>query len=153
MALKDRYSTISEVAKELEVSRQTVYRWVADHQIPAEKVGGVTLIKKTDVKRYIDRQETETGAKMLDRHISDAFRRKFGYSNEDKMERIDEEDHIGYRVTHKNGKSEIVRASGVTVTVHMAGVDKDFSILDVILHDTSKTEEIQKEQEKKEKAK
>ena len=46
MALKDEYFTISEAAKDIGVTRQTISRWIIERNIPAEKVGRVTLIKK-----------------------------------------------------------------------------------------------------------
>ena len=47
MAIKDLYFTISEAAKELDVSRQTVYRWIADSKMTTEKIGGVILVDKS----------------------------------------------------------------------------------------------------------
>ncbi len=54
MALKDTYFTISEAANELNISRQTLYRWIADSKIATEKIGGVILVKKDDVRAYVD---------------------------------------------------------------------------------------------------
>ena len=38
MAIKDVYFTMAEAAKELNVSRQTIYRWIADKKFPIEKM-------------------------------------------------------------------------------------------------------------------
>ena len=51
MALKDMYYTISEAARELGVSRQTIYRWIADGKVPTEKIGGVMLVEKAAISR------------------------------------------------------------------------------------------------------
>ncbi len=50
MALKDEYFTISEAAKDIGVTRQTISRWIAELDIPVEKIGRVTLIKREDLK-------------------------------------------------------------------------------------------------------
>ena len=50
MALKDEYFTISEAAKDIGVTRQTISRWITERDIPVEKIGRVTLIKKEDLK-------------------------------------------------------------------------------------------------------
>jgi len=52
MAIKDMYYTVSEAAKELDTSRQTIYRWIANNKIPIEKIGGVVLVEKKAVDEY-----------------------------------------------------------------------------------------------------
>ncbi len=52
MAIKDEYFTISETAKELGVTRQTISRWVAKGKITTEKIGRERLIKKEDIEKY-----------------------------------------------------------------------------------------------------
>ncbi len=52
MALKDNYLPIQQAAKELGVTRQTISRWIAKKHVPAERVGGVTLIKKDDLGEF-----------------------------------------------------------------------------------------------------
>jgi len=52
MALKDKYLTITEAAKRLGVTRQTISRWIAKKYVAAEKVGRQTLIHKSDLYRY-----------------------------------------------------------------------------------------------------
>ncbi len=52
MALKDKYVTISEAARELWVTRQTISRWIRKGKIVAEKIGRETLIKKKDLYQY-----------------------------------------------------------------------------------------------------
>jgi excisionase family DNA binding protein len=46
MALKDEYFTISQAAKELATTRQTVARWIESGNMPAEKVGREKLIPR-----------------------------------------------------------------------------------------------------------
>ncbi len=52
MALKDEYLTVSQAAEELEVTRQTISRWIAKKFIPVERVGRVALLKKEDLRKY-----------------------------------------------------------------------------------------------------
>jgi excisionase family DNA binding protein len=51
MTLKNKYFTISEAARESEVTRQTISRWVREGKLPAEKIGRETLIKKVDLRK------------------------------------------------------------------------------------------------------
>ncbi len=53
MALKDQYMTISQAAKYLGVTRQTVSRWLSAGELSAEKVGRERLIPKGEVYSFI----------------------------------------------------------------------------------------------------
>ena len=46
MALKDKYTTISEAAKEMGVTRQTISRWIKEGKLDGEKIGREILIEK-----------------------------------------------------------------------------------------------------------
>jgi len=50
MALKDSYCTISEAAKDLGGTRQTISRWIRQGKISGEKIGREMLIKKSDLR-------------------------------------------------------------------------------------------------------
>ncbi|MFC1897551.1 helix-turn-helix domain-containing protein [Chloroflexota bacterium] len=52
MALKDEYLTISQGAKELGVTRQTISRWIKEGKIPAEKIGRETIIEREALRKY-----------------------------------------------------------------------------------------------------
>lgn len=65
MAIKDRYWTISEAAKQFNVTRQTISRWIADGKISVEKVGRETLIKKKDLHQYHRRRLSEAAAESI----------------------------------------------------------------------------------------
>ena len=65
MALKDNYLTISEAAKQLKVTRQTISRWIAKGYVPAEKIGRETLIKKKDLHQYHRRRLSEAAAESI----------------------------------------------------------------------------------------
>jgi excisionase family DNA binding protein len=47
--LKDRYMTISQAAKELGITRQTVSRWIREGKIEAEQVGREKLIGRENL--------------------------------------------------------------------------------------------------------
>jgi excisionase family DNA binding protein len=64
MALKENYLTISEVAKELKVTRQTVSRWIRDGKIEAEQVGREKLINKRSLTRFLQKKVDELCKKM-----------------------------------------------------------------------------------------
>lgn len=65
MALKDEYFTVSQAAKELKVTRQTISRWVAKKYVPAERVGRLALIKKKDLQKYRSWKIAETAADAI----------------------------------------------------------------------------------------
>ena len=52
MALKDKYFTISEATKELNVTRQTISRWIKEGKLHGEKIGRETLIDKEECRKY-----------------------------------------------------------------------------------------------------
>lgn len=52
MALKDEYMTVSQAAKALGVTRQSVSRWIGEGKFTAEKVGRQKLIAKKDIDSF-----------------------------------------------------------------------------------------------------
>lgn len=53
MALKDSYYTVSQAAKELGVTRQSVSRWLNEGILSAEKVGREKLIPRMEVFSFM----------------------------------------------------------------------------------------------------
>jgi excisionase family DNA binding protein len=118
MALKNTYFTISEAAKELGVSRQTVYRWIEDEKIPKEKIGGVILVRKQAIRNFMRKKGRESFFQYMDSRLEGAIRKEFGFKSEDSLEEIKGgEDYEAYLVTHKDGSQEKVRFSGVEITM------------------------------------
>jgi len=78
MALKDKYLTISQAAKELKVTRQTISRWIAKKYVTVERVGRVALIKKEDLYKYHRRKLSEAAAdsiiELYTATVADIFR-------------------------------------------------------------------------------
>jgi len=109
MAIKNMYYTISEAAEELDTSRQTIYRWIANNKIPTEKIGGVVLIEKTVVDKYAEDRFMESMMGMFDRIAFDALRQQLGYTDKDHIERFDNEgEKLVFLVTHEDGTKEKV---------------------------------------------
>mgnify|MGYP000901098059 FL=1 len=49
----EKWSSLEEIAEHLGVSKDTVYRWIADKQMPAHKVGKLWKFKITEVDEWI----------------------------------------------------------------------------------------------------
>ena len=50
MTLRDNYCTISEAAKELGVTRQTISRWIRQGKLSGEKIGREIIIRKSELR-------------------------------------------------------------------------------------------------------
>jgi len=142
MALKDVYYTISEAAKELNVSRQTLYRWIADNKIQVEKIGGVTLIEKPKVVEYGVKKFYESAYQVMDSRCIDQIRKQYGYSNEDKIVRIEpEDDYLVYLVTRKNGRQEKIKIGDVEVAISVSREQGGVKVTDLKFKEVIKEEE------------
>jgi len=115
MAIKDRYWTISEAAKQFKVTRQTISRWIAEGKIPTEKVGREILIKKKDLSEFYRKRLYESAAdSIIDLYLATAeeYCREKGYINENTptahAEFFDENDKTGilYKLTNED-KTEV----------------------------------------------
>lgn len=73
MALKDKYFTISEAARQLGVTRQTVSRWIGDSRLAGERIGRETLIKKADVYEYQKKRIVDNAAREIVAMINGIF--------------------------------------------------------------------------------
>ena len=107
MGIKDIYLTISETAKELNVSKQTIYRWLAENKFPSEKIGGVVLIDKKSVLEYKTQQRDKSFFEVMAANIEGFLRKEYKYGKEDEF--IDsgvEDDYLTYIVKRENGKFE-----------------------------------------------
>ena len=80
MALKDEYLTISQAAKELKVTRQTISRWIAKKYVSVERVGRVALIKKEDLQKYrmwkLSEAASDSIMALYTATVGDVFREK-----------------------------------------------------------------------------
>lgn len=48
----ERYLSKAEVAERFGVARRTVQRWIAEHQLPAIRIGGVLRISEADLRAF-----------------------------------------------------------------------------------------------------
>ena len=150
MALKDKYFTVSEAAKELGVSRQTMYRLLTDAKIPTEKVGGVKLVTKKTIRKYKRKRESESFKKTMDAWAITEIKTKLGYTDKDNVERVDnEKEHMVFIATREDGSQEKVLVGGLKLTFQIKAQDEDGPELsDIHLEDISRTESKQPEHKK-----
>lgn len=113
MALKDKYLTISEFAKELGVTRQTVSRWIKGHKLSAEKIGREVLIKKRELSRFPRHKLSVMFAKEMDVQFIKFIRSHYGYSEDDKIEPIGDD----FVVTKSDGTCDVVQILEGSITV------------------------------------
>ena len=65
--MEDRWLSVDEIAAYLGIKRDTVYKWIADKQMPAHKVGRLWKFRKEDVDDWVrqdkaaDKQRESTG--------------------------------------------------------------------------------------------
>ena len=51
--MEDRRQSVDEIAAYLEVTRDTVYHWIAKRAMPAHKVGRLWKFKKDEVDTWV----------------------------------------------------------------------------------------------------
>jgi excisionase family DNA binding protein len=50
---EDRWHSVEEIAAHLGIKRDTVYKWVARHHLPAHKVGRLWKFRKAEVDDWV----------------------------------------------------------------------------------------------------
>jgi excisionase family DNA binding protein len=115
MALKDNYITITEAAKQLGVTRQTISRWISKGYVPGEKIGRETLIKKKDLYKYHNWRLSEAAADSVIALINaklDEYLRKEGYINADeRFMGVEESKYQGLLVKKTDGTVRSIELS------------------------------------------
>jgi excisionase family DNA binding protein len=84
VALKDSYFTITQAARELGVTRQTISRWIELGKLTAEKVGRETLIAKQEFNKpefKIQKMRTSV-AKQFNKKLLASIKTECGYEDE-----------------------------------------------------------------------
>jgi excisionase family DNA binding protein len=70
--MPEQWVAVDEVANHLGVSRDTVYRWVENKDLPAHRVGRVWRFKLSQVDQWVEQQsatdDQREGAKDDRRH-------------------------------------------------------------------------------------
>jgi excisionase family DNA binding protein len=49
----ERWSSVDEVCEHLGVTRDTIYRWIAERRMPAHRVGRLWKFKLSEVDRWV----------------------------------------------------------------------------------------------------
>jgi excisionase family DNA binding protein len=55
----ERWSSVEEICEHLGVSRDTIYRWIADRGMPAHRIGRLWKVKLSEVEARV-RTKPET---------------------------------------------------------------------------------------------
>lgn len=53
----EKWSSLEEIAKHIGVSKDTIYRWIANKQMPAHKVGKLWKFKISEVDEWVVKGE------------------------------------------------------------------------------------------------
>jgi len=53
----DEYLTIPQIARETGVALMTVYHWVWQRKLPAEKIQGLWRVKREDLEKFLQKRE------------------------------------------------------------------------------------------------
>ncbi len=62
MAIKEPWVKVEEVAAHLGVSKDTVYRWIDERNLPAHKVGRLYRFKITEIDDWVTNSVTSDDA-------------------------------------------------------------------------------------------
>jgi excisionase family DNA binding protein len=52
-SLREKWSSLDEIAVHLGISKDTVYRWIAKKQMPAHKIGRLWKFKISEVDEWV----------------------------------------------------------------------------------------------------
>jgi excisionase family DNA binding protein len=120
VGLKDLYFTIAEAAKELKVSKQTVYRWIEDEKIPTEKIGGIVLVEKKEIQKKVTKKVIDTLTSSFDNTIVEFLKKHLKLNENDIVQSSqNENDTFSFLVTHKNGDKSKVAIEQLNITFSM----------------------------------
>ena len=112
MALKDKYLTISEAAKQIGVTRQTISRWITEHELPVEKIGRETLIEKRVLDRIHFTRIADTFDEAIILTFMEEIREEFHYSPDDEIKLVGD---LLFEIKKKDGTLEKVKITGFRV--------------------------------------
>ncbi len=63
----DRWLSVDEICKYLGVSKDTVYKWIDKHNMPAHRIGRLWKLKKEQVDAWIEAGGSASGAEGRNR--------------------------------------------------------------------------------------
>ncbi len=56
--MEDRWLSVEEISSYLGVTKDTVYKWLNEKELPAHKVGRLWKFKKEDVDNWVKSQDS-----------------------------------------------------------------------------------------------
>jgi excisionase family DNA binding protein len=132
MGIKDNYYTLSEAAKELDVTRQTVFRWIKDGKMPAEKMGRETLIEKSVVIEQRLKNSQDFMKAMIGWFLvaddSKLVREQLSYDADDIITMLDADKYV-FLITRKDGRKEIAEVGSIWIGYNQKGKKVDMKIV------------------------
>ena len=51
--MEDRWLTVDDISKYLSVTKDTIYKWIENRNMPAHKVGRKWMFQKTEVDEWV----------------------------------------------------------------------------------------------------
>ena len=134
MAIKDKYFTITEAAKYLHVTRQTIGLWIKEGKLPAESVGRETIIEKSQIEKYKLNEFFEfvkfEAIEQLQRAIMESY--GFGVVAEITLQETQKDGIFIFGVTKKDGRNDVVEIQINRVSVDLDIVGNNHEIRFVI---------------------
>ena len=68
--MEDRWLSVEEIATYLGIKRDTVYRWITEKQMPAQRMGRLWKFKRDEVDEWVRKggasEEKDGGASVAD---------------------------------------------------------------------------------------
>ena len=58
--MEDRWLSVDEIGEYLGIKRDTVYKWIAEKNMPAHRVGRFWKFRKEQVDRWVEEGEADT---------------------------------------------------------------------------------------------
>ena len=113
MGIKEDYLTISEAAKEIGVTRQTISRWLKRGELHAEKIGREKVIHRKELSLVYGNQKfMELIVDKLFPRMKERIRKEFNYGRQDTIDTIfytTKRDYFTFIVSRKDGNLDKVK--------------------------------------------
>ena len=118
MSLKDKYCTISEAAKELGVTRQTIYRWIKGGKITVERIGRETLIERAKLNILQQSEFHRFFGTAMIIALRQYIRNTYGYTEDDIIEKAS---GLDFNVRRHDGSHEKIKVGGADIRISPSG--------------------------------
>ncbi len=71
MAQDDRWLSVGEICKYLGIGKDTVYKWIDKHGMPAHRMGRLWKFKKNQVDAWVEAGGAAAGNEQHDKNKAD----------------------------------------------------------------------------------